>query len=204
MVKSTFSSRVGQISNAVLRRSIFAYDENTDDGAIKEQCRQETETLAILTGLEIDSAKSGIKPDLSAYLGTWKNVKSLFLKFRNINKQHDSTKWYKPTLHQQRKAFFDSVNWDTVSSNLEKVPYYAELLEENTEAVELKPARDEELFTFAKDPQWKGKLDPILMKRLEALIADYEEALRRCRFTMRSPQYMTRKTDVQRILFSRN
>ncbi len=42
------------------------------------------------------------------------------------------------------------------------------------------------------------------MARVEALIADYEEALRRCRFTMRSPQYMTRKTDVQRILFSRN
>ena len=204
VVKSTFSSRVGQISNAALRRSIFAYDENTEDGAIKEQCRQETETLAILTGLEIDSAKSGIKPDLSAYLGSWKNVKSLFLKFRNINKQHDTTKWYKPTLHQQRKAFFDSVNWGMVSSNLEKVPYYAKLLEENTEAKELKPARDEELFTFATEPNWKDKLDPILMKRVEALIADYEEALRRCRFTIRSPQYMTRKTDVQRILFSRN
>ena len=61
------SSRVAQISNAALRRSFFAYDENTNDGAVKEQCRQETETLAILTGLEIDSAKSGIKPNLSTY-----------------------------------------------------------------------------------------------------------------------------------------
>ena len=204
VVKNTFSSRVGQISNAALRRSILAYDENTEDSAVKEQCRQETETLAILTGLEIDSAKSGIKPDLSAYLGTWKNVKSLFLKFRNINKQHDDAKWYKPTLHQQRTAFFDSVNWGMVSSNLEKVPYYAKLLEENTERLELKPARDEELFTFAEEPGWKDRLDPILMARVEVLIADYEEALRRCRFTMRSPEYMTRKTDVQRILFSRN
>ena len=204
VVKSTFSSRVGQISNAALRRSIFAYDENIEDGAIKEQCRQETETLAILTGLEIDSAKSGIKPDLSAYLGSWKNVKSLFLKFRNMNKQHDATKWYKPTLHQQRKAFFDSVDWSMVNSNLEKVPYYAKLLEENTEGIELKPARVEEIFTFAAEPGWKDKLDPLLMKRVEALVADYEEALRRCRFTMRSSQYMTRKTDVQRILFSRN
>ena len=66
-VKSTFSSRVGQISNAALDRSILAYDENAD-ADIKEKCRQETETLAILTGLEIDSAKSGIKPDLTAYL----------------------------------------------------------------------------------------------------------------------------------------
>ena len=204
VVKSTFSSRVGQISNAALRRSIFAYNENTEDGPVKEQCRQETETLAILTGLEIDSAKSGIKPDLSAYLGSWKNVKSLFLKFRNINKQHDSAKWYKPTLHQQRTAFFDSVDWNMVSSNLEKVPYYARLLEEHTEGIELKAAKDEELFSFAAEPGWKEKLDPTLMKRVEALVADYEEALRRCRYTMRSSQYMTRKTDVQRILFSRN
>lgn len=204
VVKSTFSSRVGQISNAALRRSIFAYNENTEDGPVKEQCRQETETLAILTGLEIDSAKSGIKPDLSAYLGSWKNVKSLFLKFRNINKQHDSAKWYKPTLHQQRTAFFDSVDWNMVSSNLEKVPYYARLLEEHTEGIELKAAKDEELFSFSAEPGWKEKLDPTLMKRVEALVADYEEALRRCRYTMRSSQCMTRKTDVQRILFSRN
>ena len=204
VVKSTFSSRVGQISNAALRRSIFAYDENMEDGPTKEHCRQETETLAILTGLEIDSAKSGIKPDLSAYLGSRKNVKSLFLKFRNINKQHDSAKWYKPPLHQQRTAFFDSVDWSMVSSNLEKVPYYAKLLEENTKGIELKLARDEELFTFAIEPGWKDKLDPALMKRVEALVTDYEEALRRCRYTMRSSQYMTRKTDVQRILFSRN
>ncbi len=204
VVKSTFSSRVGQISNAALRRSILAYDENTEDGAVKEQCRQETETLAILTGLEIDSAKSGIKPDLSAYLGSWKKAKSLFLKFRNINKQPYETKWYKPSLHKQRKAFFDSVHWDFVSSNLEKVPYYAKLLEENMESIEMQPAKDEELFTFAADPLWKEMLDPKLMARIASLIADYEEALRRCRFNMRSPEYMTRKTDVQRILFSRN
>ena len=67
--ESTFSSRVGQISNAALDRSMLAYDETLDD-EIREQNRKETETLAILTGLEIDSAKSGVKPDLSAYLGS--------------------------------------------------------------------------------------------------------------------------------------
>ena len=63
-VKSTFSSRVGQISNAALNRSIIAYNENSDD-ELRDKCREETETLAILTGLEIDSAKSGVKPDLT-------------------------------------------------------------------------------------------------------------------------------------------
>ena len=66
-VRSTFSSRVGQICNAALDRSIIAYNENSDVEE-RERCREETETLAILTGLEIDSAKSGIRPDLDEYL----------------------------------------------------------------------------------------------------------------------------------------
>jgi hypothetical protein len=82
-VKSTFSSRVGQISNAALRRGVIAYDENTDD-AEKEQCRQDTEVLCILTGLEIDSAKSGVKPDLSEYLEERRGRKSLFLRYKAI------------------------------------------------------------------------------------------------------------------------
>lgn len=48
-VKATFSSRVGQISNAVLRRSITAYDENTT-AEERRQCRQEPGVIAILTG----------------------------------------------------------------------------------------------------------------------------------------------------------
>ena len=65
-IRNTFSSRVGD-TNAALDRSMLAYDESLDE-KIREQNRKETETLAILTGLEIDSAKSGVKPDLSAYL----------------------------------------------------------------------------------------------------------------------------------------
>ena len=45
-VKSTFSSRVGQISNAALDRSMIAYNENTEN-ELKEQNRRDTETLAI-------------------------------------------------------------------------------------------------------------------------------------------------------------
>lgn len=60
-IRNTFSSRIGQISNAALDRSIIAYDENTDDEK-KDQYRKETEVLEILTGLEIDSSKRGIKP----------------------------------------------------------------------------------------------------------------------------------------------
>ena len=57
-VRDTFSSRVGQISNAALARSVIAYNENSQ-AEERQQAREEVETLAILTGLEIDSAKNG-------------------------------------------------------------------------------------------------------------------------------------------------
>ena len=47
---------------------------------------KETETLEILTGLEIDSAKSGVKPDLSAYFQQKPVSRSLFLKYKEIVK----------------------------------------------------------------------------------------------------------------------
>ncbi len=66
-VRDTFSSRVGQICNAAFDRSVIAYDENST-AEERERYRQETETLAILVGLEIDAAKSGVRPDLDEYL----------------------------------------------------------------------------------------------------------------------------------------
>lgn len=202
-VKATFSSRVGQISNAALRRSIIAYDENSTSEE-REQCRQETEVLAILTGLEIDSAKSGIKPDLSEYLGSRKGKKSLFLRYKSISQKNDSRKWYQPTKKERMDTFFGSVDWENVSSNLEKLPYYARAMEENTKVMTALPVADAQLFPFATDPGWKEKLDPEVMERMKQLIADYEEAQRRCRYLRIEPNYMTRNSDIQRILYSRN
>lgn len=201
-VKATFSSRVGQISNAALRRSIIAYDENST-AQEREQCRRETEVLAILTGLEIDSAKSGIKPDLRQYLDGNRGKKSLFLRYKTISQKSESRKWYEPTKKQRMDSFFDSVQWERVSSNLEKLPYYAKKLEE-VKHIETKPMPDDRLFTFASEPNWKEKLDPQLLKRMGQIIADFEKAQRRCRLLRITPEYMRRKNDVLRILYARN
>lgn len=202
-VKATFSSRVGQISNAALRRSIIAYDENSTSEE-REHCRQETEVLAILTGLEIDSAKSGIKPDLSRYLGSRKGQRSLFLRFKNLANRTADRKWYEPTRKKQMDQFFLSEQWENVSSNLEKLPYYAYLLEKHLQKLPVRPVEDWQLFSFAGDSNWKDALDPYLLERMRRLIADYEEALHRKQFLRIEPEYMTRQTDVQRILFARN
>ncbi len=112
-VKNTFSSRVGQISNAALRRGIVAYDENSNS-AERDQARRDTEVLAILTGLEIDSAKSGIKPDLSEYLEKRKGKKSLFLRYKNIVGDENDREWYQPTTEKRIKEFIEGVKWDKV------------------------------------------------------------------------------------------
>lgn len=104
-VKSTFSSRVGQISNAALRRSILAYDEATPED-LREQYRKETEILTILTGLEIDSAKSGVKPDLSEYLGNRAKFKNIFLRYKEIVGELDEHAWYEPTKNKKAEDVF--------------------------------------------------------------------------------------------------
>ena len=201
-VKNTFSSRVGQISNAALSRGIIAYDENTADEE-KERYYHEVETFAILTGLEIDSAKSGVKPDLSEYIEKKTARRSIFLRYKAIVGSDENHKWYEPSKNARLKKYFDSIDWNTVSSNLEKLPYLAYMLERETKAIMVRPVSDEQLFTFAQMPDWKDNLDTSLLNRVASLIADYETALNRVRYIKHISTDMKRKSDIYRILFAR-
>lgn len=202
-VKSTFSSRVGQISNAALNRSIIAYNENST-AEQRDKCREETEILAILTGLEIDSAKSGVKPDLSEYLNTKAVAKSRFLKYKSLLEKSERRRtWYEPTFEEQFEKFFADMDWDKVDSNVERLPYLAYMLGKNTKPIVDKPADDSELFTFADDDNWKDKLNSSKMERLTALINDYERCLSRIRACSQPINNKQRRNDIQRILYSR-
>ena len=201
-VKSTFSSRVGQISNAALRRGIIAYDENNQSDE-RAASRQDTEVLAILTGLEIDSAKSGVKPDLSEYLEVRKAKKSLFLQYKSIVGDNSERKWYQPTTSKRVREFIEKNDWNAVSSNLEKLPYYAYMLDKETLKHKANPATDAELFTFAQSPNWQDTLDQHVLERTKAIIAAYHEAMNRNRFIRHIPKERKRQTDIERILFAR-
>ena len=202
-VRSTFSSRVGQICNAALDRSIIAYNENSD-AEERERCREETETLAILTGLEIDSAKSGIRPDLDEYL-THKVVKrSAFLKYKTLVEEAETRRaWYEPTHAARVKAFFKKVDWDAVDSNVERLPYLAQQLKKNTPRIKAKPAKDEELFSFARQPDWREQLDSDKLAAVDALLQDYDACLSRIRACRVPLKEKKRKSDVERILYAR-
>ena len=202
-VRSTFSSRVGQICNAALDRSIIAYNENSD-AEERERCREETETLAILTGLEIDSAKSGIRPDLDEYL-THKTVKrSDFLKYKTLVEEIETRRaWYEPTHAARVKAFFKKVDWSKVDSNVERLPYLAQQLKKNTPRIKAKPAKDEELFSFARQPDWKEQLNSDKLAAVDALLRDLDACLSRIRACRVPVKEKKRKSDVERILYAR-
>ena len=202
-VRSTFSSRVGQICNAALDRSIIAYNENSD-AAERERCREETETLAILTGLEIDSAKSGIRPDLDEYL-THKTVKrSDFLKYKTLVEEAETRRaWYEPTHAAKVKAFFKKVDWSKVDSNVERLPYLAQQLKKNTPRIKAKPTKDEELFSFARQPDWREQLDSDKLTAVDTLLRDHDACLSRIRACRVPLKEKKRKSDVERILYAR-
>lgn len=200
-VKSTFDSRIGQISNAAFDRSVLAYNENVS-AEEKDRFREETEMLAILSGLEIDSAKSGIKPDITEYFGDLKPQRSVFLRYKNIVEKGGSAK-NGEGIAKRLERFFNSVDWSKVTSNIERQPHAAKLLKENTPKTEAEPASDAELFSFAKDEGWKERLDPVRLSEAKALIADYEEALNRVRICRHPSAKMPRKKDVYRILYAR-
>jgi hypothetical protein len=201
-VRSTFSSRIGQICNAAFDRSIIAYDENST-AAERNRCREETETLAILVGLEIDSAKSGIKPDLTEYLSQKTVGRSIFLKYKDLVNEGDGHEWYEKTLKQKLDAYHDSVDWDAVSSNVERLPHLARRLDQNTPKIKPKPAKDHELFTFAGKDGWKETIPAMDMDYMRGLIADYEEILKRARLLTIERKTMTHRNDIERILYAR-
>ena len=202
-VRSTFSSRVGQICNAALDRSIIAYNENSDTEE-RERCREETETLAILTGLEIDSAKSGIRPDLDEYL-THKTVKrSDFLKYKTLVEEMETRRaWYEPTHAAKVKTFFKKVDWSKVDSNVERLPYLAQQLKKNTPRIKANPAKDEDLFFFARQPDWKEQLNSDKLAAVDALLRDHDACLSRIRACRVPVKEKKRKSDVERILYAR-
>ena len=203
VVRDTFSSRVGQICNAALDRSIIAYNENSDDEE-RRRCREETELLAILTGLEIDAAKSGVRPNLQEFLGQRTVKRTPFLQYKYLAEHTGERRaWYEPTHAAKLKAFFDKVDWTQVDSNVERLPYLAHQLKKHTPKIRAVPVRDEELFSFAVQPEWQNKLDQRILDKVSALLKDYEACLSRIRACRASVQSKGRKNDVERILFSR-
>ena len=161
------------------------------------------ETLAILTGLEIDSAKSGVKPDLSEYLGAKDVQRSRFLRFKDImDAAEEQRKWYELTPAERLKAYYEKTDWSKVDSNLEKLPYLAYQLEQNTPKLKPRRNRPADLYTFA-ERGWEKQLDRSILSAVSALAQDYKHCLQRIRASRRPIKERARQSDIAKILFAR-
>ena len=203
-VENTFAARIGQICNAALDRSVVAYSERTDKKT-RKQYRQELEALAILSGLEIDAAKTGVRPDLNDYIGGRKVKRTPFLQYKYLVERAEEKPraWYEPTHRERLETFFAGIDWDMVDSPVERLPWLARQLERNTPKVQEKPAKDSELFAFAQERSWKKQLDENILSSVSALLRDYEHCLSRIRSCRAPAKGQQRKTDIDRILYAR-
>ena len=201
-VKNTFSSRIGQICNAALDRSVIAYNEDIDEKK-RRQYMYETEVLAILSGLEIDAAKTGVRPDLSDYLGK-KIPRTPFLKYKTmVEAAEERREWYQDTHQQKLNKFFADTDWEKVDSPVERLPLLARELKKGTKKADSKKATDAQLFIFAQEKDWQSKLNRLTLARVEALLTDYEACLKRIRSCRSPSKDNKRKADIERILYRR-
>lgn len=201
-VKNTFSARIGQICNAALDRSVIAYNEKTDP-KLRKQFKEETEVLAILSGLEIDAAKTGIRPDLSDYLGR-KIQRTPFLKYKTmVEAAEEQREWYEDTHRQKLNKFFADTDWEQVDSPVERLPLLARQLQKGTRKPKAKKATDAQLFIFAQENGWQSKLNSRTLEQVDALLQDYEACLKRIRSCRAPSKENKRKADIERVLYRR-
>ncbi len=86
---------------------------------------------------------------------------------------------------------------------MERLPYLAQQLKKNTPRIKAKPAKDEELFSFARQPDWKEQLNSDKLAAVDALLQDYDGCLSRIRACRVPLKEKKRKSDVERILYAR-
>ena len=147
----------------------------------------------------------GIKPDLSAYLHTDDKPRSRYLKYKRLLEDaEDRPAWYEDTFAEQMQDYIDGTDWESVTANVEKLPYYAHMLKKHTPRKVIKPAPSAELFTFARYPNWKDNLDPSLFPPIRELIDTYDHCLRRIRSHKHPTPGNSKHRDIDRILTMRD
>ena len=190
--------------NAALDRSVIAYNEHANPEE-RKRCRRDLEALAIYSGLEIDAAKTGVRPNLDEFLSGRKVKRTPFLQYKYLLERAEERRraWYESTHRERLEAFFAGIDWDQVDSPVERLPWLARQLERNTPKIQEKPAKDSELFTFAQERSWKKQLNENILSSVSALLWDYEHCLSRIRACRAPAKGQQRKTDIDRILYAR-
>lgn len=185
VIKDTFSNKIGQISNLSIRLGNREYGRGEK---LEHPCAECT----ILTGLEIDAAKTGEHPDLAEIMKYGREIRDDFDYVSDFKEKIDelSKSGYRISKKQIegergsysiKKHSYDSeplMNYEVKESyrNLDKIPmYYMDMV---TSGIEL-PGNEKKVggkyiyFDFLEDNSWKKQIDQDLQKKIGAIIASY-------------------------------
>lgn len=185
VIKDTFSNQIGQISNLSIRLGNREYGRGE---MLEHSCVECT----ILTGLEIDAAKTGEHPDFSEIMKYGKEIKEDFDFITDFKEKVEefSKKGFriskkqlveKGGRYQLKKDPYTSetlidYQYRDTYRNLDKIPeYYMAHLFSEMEWPEMdkKVGGRYLYFDFLENNEWKKKIDVTLQKKIGAVMAAY-------------------------------
>jgi len=194
-VKNTFSNSVGYISNLAIKFGKEEYTRGEDSGKYAGKCAECT----IVTGLEIDAAKTGRHPNLELLEALDTHEKDYFLQVKeqiaNLSLKRGvvfstvSKGDVKEILVSYKKANqpylrVREIPADFDGANIDRLPYwFVKLLQEKLE----KPARSTRnktaksrptYYTFQTEASWRDNLDQNKLDALSDIIGSYNKLMR--------------------------
>lgn len=189
VVKNTFSSKVGQISNLSIRIGNAEYAEKS--GALKHSCAECT----ILTGLEIDAAKTGKHPKLDNIMKYAKSLETEFDYIRDfkglvdgiskeryfINKKsiEKADSYYHITTREDGREIRTEYVYSEKLRGINRMPKH--FFDAVLNGIELPGEKEKNrymYFEFLRDTSWKRSVDSELQKKMAAVISAYRQVAR--------------------------
>lgn len=185
VIKDTFSNNIGKISNLSVRLGVVEYGS---EGVPEHSCAECT----ILTGLEIDAAKTGRHPNLSEmieyakginlgfdYVGDFKekvdelSQERFFLSSNQVKKEGN--------VYVLKKRKYDTENFieyrlsDSLR-NMDRLPqFFFDSFETKSDLPDSSYMKNGRYlyFDFLKDTAWKKKIDQNIKRKIAAIMQVY-------------------------------
>ncbi|MCR5176923.1 MAG: hypothetical protein K6C05_08765 [Anaerovibrio sp.] len=200
VILNTFSNQIGQISNLAVRIAEKEYGRPPEE-VYKNKCAECT----IVTGMEIDAAKTGVHPTKNIEdLKKLGKEKSLFLEAKDAMNKLARAQNFTPHVKEEKdgtlslynvdprkfkyaKPILKNVNvcsCDDEVANIERLPgaYLNYIRDYSIRQEEIKDNKREKssrqkpiCFIFQKDEQWADALDKEKKKEVKLLMGAYQE-----------------------------
>lgn len=190
-VQNTFSNHIGYISNLAIKFGKKEYSKGADREKFAGKCAECT----ILTGLEIDAAKTGRHPDLAPmealeedgddyFLELKDKIARLSLKrgliFEQVNKPEGNEILVSYKNANQPYMRVREIAPHEEAANLDRLPYqFVKLLREKQERKTVKtPPENRLFFRFQEEEGWEEGLEQEKLQQLSGIIGSYQRLQR--------------------------